>query len=179
MGIASVLIGIVLLFFGRRIFWLFVAGTGFAAGLFFARDYFQVESELLVLAIALLAGLIGALLALLLQKLAIGVAGFLAGGFLGATLFQAFDAEALAWIGFLLVGVFGAVLMLMVFDWALILLSSLIGAAFIVDALPVKETESFIVFAAAFVIGVVAQAIQFRKVAESTPSQPRKENVEK
>ncbi|HTG43400.1 MAG TPA: hypothetical protein VK633_02590, partial [Verrucomicrobiae bacterium] len=81
MAAASVIVGIVLLFFGRRLFWLFVAGAGFAAGLFFARDHFHIQSDWLVLAIAVMADLIGALLAVLAQKLAIGLGGGLAGGF--------------------------------------------------------------------------------------------------
>src|SRR2546423_6852692 len=78
--ILSVLIGASVLFFGRRLFWLCVAAVGFAAGVEFAPHLMHEPSPVLLLSVAVVLGLIGALLALFLQKIAIAVAGFLAGG---------------------------------------------------------------------------------------------------
>jgi len=44
------------------------------------------QSELVILLIAIVAGVIGAVLAIMLEWLAILIAGFLAGGFLATTL---------------------------------------------------------------------------------------------
>ncbi len=41
MAILNVLIGVGLLFFGRRAFWLFVAAAGFLAGLSLANNLLQ------------------------------------------------------------------------------------------------------------------------------------------
>ena len=60
----SVLIGAVILFFGRRIFWLCVAAIGFAAGVEFAPHLFHEPTQVLQLSIAIVFGFIGALLAL-------------------------------------------------------------------------------------------------------------------
>src|SRR5258707_6700681 len=78
--IISALIGVVILLFGRRLFWLCVAAVGFAAGVEFAPHFVHEPSTLVLLTVAILLGVIGALLALFLQKIAIAVAGFLAGG---------------------------------------------------------------------------------------------------
>ncbi len=78
--IISALIGVVVLFFGRKLFWLCVAALGFAAGVELAPHLLHEPTPLLQLTIALVLGFLGALLATLLQKLAIGVVGFAAGG---------------------------------------------------------------------------------------------------
>ena len=78
--ILSVVIGAVVLLFGRKLFWLCVAAIGFAAGVTLASHLVNEPTALLQLSFAILLGFIGALLALFLQKLAIGLAGFLAGG---------------------------------------------------------------------------------------------------
>src|SRR2546430_10932053 len=77
--IVGVLIGVVILFFGRKLFWLCVAAVGFAVGVEIAPLLVNEPSSLLALLIALVLGVLGALLALFLQKIAIAVLGFLAG----------------------------------------------------------------------------------------------------
>src|SRR5207237_8311789 len=88
--IIGALIGAVVLLFGRKLFWLCVAAIGFAAGVELAPHLVQDPSALLSLTIALLLGIIGALLALFLQKIAIAVRGFLAGGQLAGAIADAF-----------------------------------------------------------------------------------------
>ena len=78
--VVGALIGIVILFFGRKLFWLCVAAVGFLAGIELAPHLVTEPSPLLQLGVALVLGLLGTLLALLLQKIAIAVVGFLAGG---------------------------------------------------------------------------------------------------
>src|SRR5438874_9528003 len=89
-AIVGALIGIVILLFGRKLFWLCVAAVGFAAGVEIAPHLVNEPSPLLALTVALVLGLIGALLALFLQKIAIAVLGFLAGGKLAGAIAAAF-----------------------------------------------------------------------------------------
>src|SRR5438046_797680 len=91
--ILSILIGAIILFFGRKLFWLCVAAVGFAAGVEFAPHLMHEPTPVLQLSVALVFGFIGALLAMFLQKIAIAVAGFLAGGKLAMALAGAFIAE--------------------------------------------------------------------------------------
>jgi hypothetical protein len=164
-AIAGALIGIVILLFGRKLFWLCVAAVGFAAGVEIAPHLVNEPSPLLALTIALVLGLIGALLALFLQKIAIAVLGFLAGGKLAGAIAAAFFvhyAQHSTFI-FLLGGVVGAILLLVLFDWALIVVSSLIGAHLIQSAIVLPASGSTILFVALTIIGILIQAASLRR----------------
>src|SRR5437899_8088117 len=73
--IISVIVGVAILFFGRKLFWLFVAALGFAVGLEIAAYFMKEPPQWMTLLVALGCGVIGALLAILLQKIAIAIAG--------------------------------------------------------------------------------------------------------
>ena len=60
--IVGVLIGVMILFFGRKLFWLCVAAVGFAVGVQIAPLLVNEPSSLLALLIALALGVLGALL---------------------------------------------------------------------------------------------------------------------
>src|SRR5712675_40939 len=163
--IFSVLIGVVVLFFGRKLFWLCVAAIGFAAGVELAPRLVQEPSVLLSLTIALLLGIIGALLALFLQKIAIAVLGFLAGGKLAGAIAAAFFvqyAQHSTFI-FLVGGVIGAILLLVLFDWALIVVSALIGAHLIQSTIVLPPSGSTILFIGLVILGVLVQAASLRR----------------
>src|SRR5437763_14297055 len=123
--ILSVLIGAIILLFGRRIFWLCVAAVGFAAGIQVAPHLMHEPTPVLQLSIAIVFGFIGASLALFLQKIAIAIAGFLAGGQLAMALVVAFLAEGTRYTGitFIVGGIIGAILLLSLFDLARIVMS--------------------------------------------------------
>src|SRR5438046_6540447 len=131
--ILSVLIGAVILFFGRKLFWLCVAAVGFAAGVEVAPHLIHEPSVALQLSVAIVFGFIGALLALFLQKVAIAVAGFLAGGKLATAIAAAFFVASAGYFGiiFLVAGILGALLLLTLFDWALLIVSSIVVASLI------------------------------------------------
>ena len=162
--IVGALIGAVILFFGRKLFWLCVAAIGFATGVELAPHLVQQPSALLSLTIALLLGIVGALLALFLQKIAIGVLGFLAGGKLAGAIAAAFFVHYAqrSTIIFVVGGIVGAILLLVLFDWALIVVSSLIGAHLIQSAIVLPPSGSTIVFIGLAVIGILVQAASLR-----------------
>jgi hypothetical protein len=78
--VVTVVIGVLMLTFGRKLFWLFVGCLGFAVGFNYAPYVWQVQSNLFLLVLATITGIIGAVLALFFQKIAIGLAGFAGGG---------------------------------------------------------------------------------------------------
>jgi len=165
MNILRILIGILVLALGRRLFWLFVGVVGFAAGATLAARYFQVEPEWLILVIALAAGLVGALLAVFLQQVAIGLAGFVGGGYIALYLVNALGwaAGRPPWLPFVIGGIIGLVLMILLFDWALIVLSSLTGAGLIVEALQLRPAIEGLLFILLVIVGVVIQAGLLRR----------------
>jgi len=163
--IVGALIGAVILFFGRKLFWLCVAAVGFAAGVEIAPYLVQEPSPLLALTVALVLGLIGALLALFLQKIAIAVLGFLAGGKLAGAIAAAFFVQYAehSTIIFVIGGIIGAVLLLVLFDWALMVVSSLVGAHLIQSSIVLPPSGSTIVFIGLAVLGVLVQATSLRR----------------
>jgi len=166
-AIVGALIGVVILLFGRKLFWLCVAAVGFAAGVEIAPHLVHEPSPLLALTVALVLGVIGALLALFLQKIAIAVLGFLAGGKLAGAIAAAFFVHYAQYstIIFLAGGVIGAILLLVLFDWALIVVSSFIGAHLIVfqGAISLPPSGSTIVFIGLTIIGILIQAALLRR----------------
>jgi hypothetical protein len=163
--ILSALIGTVVLFFGRKLFWLCVAAIGFAAGVTLASHIVNEPTALVQLTFAILLGFIGALLALFVQKLAIGLAGFIAGGRFAVGLVATFVAQYAShfWLIFIIGGLIGTVLLLMFFDWALIFVSSLIGAHLITGAVSLPPTGGILLFSALVLFGVLVQAASMRK----------------
>lgn len=166
-AIVGVIIGVVILFFGRKLFWLCVAAVGFAVGVEIAPQLVHEPSSLLALVVALVFGLLGALLALFLQKIAIAVLGFLAGGKLACAIAGAFFVHYAQYstIIFIVGGIIGAILLLVLFDWALIVVSSFIGAYLIQSAIMLPPTGSTLVFAGLAIVGIIAQAASFRRTA--------------
>src|ERR1043166_7025285 len=164
-AIVGALIGVVILLFGRKLFWLCVAAVGFAAGVEIAPHLVHEPSTLLALTVALVLGLIGALLALFLQKIAIAVLGFLAGGKLATAIAAAFFVQYAQYstIIFVIGGIIGAILLLALFGWALIVVSSFIGAYLIQSAIVLPPTGSTLVFIGLAMVGIFVQAASFRR----------------
>ena len=162
--IIGVVIGVAILLFGRKLFWLFVAALGFAIGLEVAAYFMREPPVWMTLLVALVLGVLGALLAILLQKLAIAVAGFIAGGRIAWALAAAFWVEHAHYRGitFVIGGILGALLLLALFDWVLILLSSIEGAHLIANGIVLPEKGSLILFIVLAVIGVVVQGSMLR-----------------
>lgn len=158
--VINMLVGTALLTLGRKLFWLFVGGIGFIAGISLAARFMGDQSQGMVLLIGILGGLLGAGLAVLLKKFAIALAGFVAGGyvFIEGLRLLGFTNIRLDWVLFLVGGVIGSILITKLFEWGLILLSSLSGALIIAQALPVEGQMLALVAMSAFVLGVVFQS---------------------
>jgi hypothetical protein len=168
--VVNLVLGIALLILGRKFFWLFVGVIGFLVGANLAANYLQAQPEWVQLIVAIAGGLVGALLAVVLQRVAIALAGFFAGGYLAAYLLQMVGVEPgpLTWLPWVIGGIIGAVLSLVLFDWALIILSSLTGASLIVQALAVEPSLNTVVYLVLVVIGVIVQAALWRSEQRRT-----------
>jgi hypothetical protein len=156
-GLVSVLLGAALLFAGRRLFWLFVGALGFIVGIQLAALIPQL-SETIVLVVGLVVGVVFSLLAVFLQKLAIGLAGFLAGGFILTTLFARLGVESLSnWVVYIIGGLIGIVLVLLLFDWALIIFSSMAGAALLLQSFSTQTPAGVLIFFLLALAGIIIQ----------------------
>jgi hypothetical protein len=153
-------LGLLLLFFGRKLFWVFVGVIGFLAGSQVATYLAGGLSERTLLVIALGLGLLGAIVAIVLQKIAVAVAGCVAGGYLAWRFAQAsgWHDQMTVWILVIVGALMAAMVVSLLFNWALILLSALTGAVIVSDALPWGRPVQFVVAALLFVVGAAAQA---------------------
>jgi len=161
----STILGIFLLFFGRRLFWLFVGVAGFIAGLTLVPQLISGQSELVILFIAIIAGIIGALLAIMLEGLAILIAGFLAGGYLMTTLGVSLGISVSAEpsIIYIVGGIIGLLLVAVFFDWAIIILSAMLGAEILMPLLNISGSVYWQVFIVLVVVGIAVQAGIWRR----------------
>ncbi len=155
-----ILAGIGLLVFGRKLFWLFVGLIGFVSGIQVATRFFPGQPEWMILAIALTAGVLGALLTLFLQWLAIGLAGFFAGAYIVTRLLHVsgLATSGMDWLLFLIGGILGLMLIVIFFDWALIILSSLVGAGLITESIHVDHSAAMLLFIALVITGFAVQS---------------------
>lgn len=137
MIVLEILVGLGLLSLGRKLFWLFVGGVGFVSGVLLTTAVLRSQPIWVVLLVALGAGLLGALLAVAVQRWAVGIAAFLAGGYVALSLGDLWFPEAAthAWVLYIGGGILFSVLVGFLFDWALIVLSSLSGALVVTQAL--------------------------------------------
>jgi hypothetical protein len=164
MLVLNILIGIVLLLWGRKVFWLFVAGIGFVVAMDLVTRLFVGPQAEAVTPIALVAGLvagvIGALLAIFLQRVAVGIVGFLAGGYIVLSFLEIIGAgemTTLSWVLAFVGGIIGLVLALVLLEWALIVLSSLSGAGLIAQSAGLNRSLAVLVFVIALIVGIVVQ----------------------
>jgi len=163
MNIPHVVMGTLLLFLGRRLFWMFVGIAGFFAGVQFGGLIFAGEPQWLVLLIAFFVGLLGILATLFLGRVAFGIGGFFAGAYLAMTVIMSMGGIVAPFTIFLAGGIIGAIVAILFMDWAIIFLSSLMGAGAIALNLPLYPPASVLVFMALVVAGIVYQGSGLQK----------------
>ena len=170
MTILNLMTGVLLLLAGRRLFWLSVSCVGFILAYRYTVEAGVPGPAWIVWAVPLGIGLVGAILALVYQKLAVILVGFMIGGFIGMDLFPLTGSHGgnLSWMILLAGGLIGAISMLFVFDWALIVLSSLAGAFVIVPSMGLNNAGSNIAFVILAVIGMTTQAFFFLKIRKQS-----------
>jgi hypothetical protein len=159
-GVLALVAGALLLIAGRRLFWLFVGLVGFFAGLRFAPAFLSGQPEWMQWLVAVLFGLLGMFLAVVLQRFAVVLAGFLVGGFFAAELFGLDFAqpELVGVLVFVIGGIVAAALAVWLFEGTLILLSSLAGASLIADGLALGSGTRGLAIIGLTVLGIAIQA---------------------
>ncbi len=165
---SRILVGLLLLFLGRRLYWFFVAVIGFVYGLELAPRLLPHQSETMVVLIALGLALVGAVVAVVGTKIVLGMTGFVAAGGIAMLLLQnVIDNGLVATTIYLVAGVIGAVLFLLLFDAALIVLSSLAGAGLIVASaehlLRISPSAGTVLIIVLTVVGIGIQAHFLRR----------------
>ncbi len=182
MNIINLVLGVVLLTTGKKLYWLFVGVVGFLIGLAVATQYVQLSPVWLVYLVAVGAGLIGAILATFLQHLAIALVGFVVGGYGALYLFGLLgnNPQPYNWMAFIIGGIIGLFLVASIFNWALYILSAWGGATLVTESIGLQAQLGIILFFVLFVLGIIIQAGLFReppkKKPVEAPPQPAPEN---
>jgi hypothetical protein len=152
-------LGVVVLLFGRSLYWVFVAIAGFLIGMEMANVWMRGQEDWMRLLVAVGAGVLGAIIGIFVQRLAFAIGGFFAGGYFAVAIAARFglagDPNVWAIVG----GVIGAILAALLMDWAIIVLSSLAGAAAIMSPFQPKLDPKI---AAAIYLVLVAVGIVFQ-----------------
>jgi hypothetical protein len=166
LAIIQLVTGAIQLLLGRKIFWLMVGIMGFLLGLFLTVYWLDWPVWLKLLA-GLGVGVVFSILAVIIQKPMAAIVGFFAFGLAAATLASLGGVprgSSLFWIIFVVGGVVGVILVLALFDWALIIGTSLSGAVSIVSALnlllraPLNGIIPVVLFLILLLIGITYQS---------------------
>lgn len=163
-GIIALVAGLLLLFFGKRLFWLAAALVAFLFG-------YQLFGNLLgpglSLLLAVVLGIIFAWLAIKFIKYAAYFVAFLAGAIALPYLMGIFGIEMAWFILALIGGAIGLILVAVAFDWGLILITAWAGASAITFGLQqwlsLDGTFGTVIFLVLMVVGVFWQASKQRK----------------
>jgi hypothetical protein len=158
MPLFNLILGLTLLVFGRKLFWLFVAIAGFLFGIQFGSLLLLDHPQWVRLLVALGAGFLGALLGILAQRVAFALAGFYGGAYLALIAAQWFGPVGVSVPLFIVGGVVGAIIATLIMDWAIIVISSLVGAGAVVEASALGQRVSIIVFVVLATAGILVQA---------------------
>jgi hypothetical protein len=180
----AIVLGALMLFFGRTLFWLFVGIAGFLIGFFLAPAIFTGMSDVVRVLVGIGIGMVFALLAVFFTRFMVAVAGFFMFGpaavllvrYLGA---DAPDGTALFWVAYVVGGIIGFVLLWAFLDWALIVLTALAGAWGIVQGVgefaELSPTWRLVLYVVLAVIGIGFQAWSYRsRWLARGPTRPRR-----
>ena len=155
----QILAGAAITLFGRKLYWFTIAAVGFFAALELTSRFFDDQSAWIAIVLSILIGAIGAFLAVAVQKIAVGVAGFVLGGFLLLQVLVAFDLpiDNWKWLIFIAGGLLGMVLLSALFEWTLIILTTIIGAILITQSSLLPEGSRLLIFVLALLLGLSVQ----------------------
>ena len=170
MNIFYLILGLFLLLVGHNLFWLSVGIMGFLVGVDFATALLSPNDGLSTIVIAFLFGLLGAVFAVAFQWVRIILMGFLGGGYFFMSLISIGGSQPQnSWAVFLLGGIIGVLLMLIALDWALIMISSLLGSMLILQSFYfIAEPLRSLAFLGLIVCGVLIQIQLYPKKAVLT-----------
>jgi|JI10StandDraft_1071094.scaffolds.fasta_scaffold736737_1 hypothetical protein len=129
-AVATIVLGLIPLFFGRKLFFFFIFLTGFLVGMVLVAQWLPDQPEWVGLVAGAIIGGVAGILAMTMTKPVAAVAGFFALGTAAALVANSFHLTTgeLSWLWFGVGGLVGAILVYVIFDYAVIAQSAFIGA---------------------------------------------------
>jgi len=156
---ALLVLGVALLLAGRKLFWLAVGVLGFVAGYQAMEQWGRGLPPAATFVVALAVGVIGLVLALVVQRVAVALAGFFLGVVLASLLLPLLGVVLGPWHGVVVaaLGLVGAVLALALLQLALVVLTAGAGASLLVQALVPHAPWAPLLLIALWLVGVLVQ----------------------
>jgi hypothetical protein len=155
--LVKTIIGGILLFLGRELNFLFAAGMGALIGLRLTSILpAQWPGYYDYIFIGLLA-LLAAMIAIINERAGYFVSGFLAGGYMFVEYYYP-ETLTIPTLPFILGGVAGALIIGFLTEWAVLVISSLLGAYYVASYFPLELNMQILVTAGLFIIGALTQA---------------------
>ena len=160
-------IGAILLFLGRELNFLFAAAMAALLGFRLAPQLPATWPAWGDWAFVITLAVVAAIIALINERIGYFLSGFLAGSFFLVEYFAP-NASTLPILPFIIGGVIGSLILGFLTEWAMILVSSAIGAAYILNLFRLDPTAEILVGSGMFIVGALAQVIimQSQKHAE-------------
>ena len=158
MLITRAVIGGVLLFLGRELNFLFSAGMAILIGFrllpLLPSQWPWFYSYVFIGVLALIA----AAIPLIHERVGYFFSGFLAGGYLFVD-YLAPGALTVPLLPFLLGGVIGSLLIGFLTEWAVLIISCVIGAYYVTSYFTLSSTAQILITAGLFIVGALVQAV--------------------
>lgn len=170
--LVSIIIGLLLLFVGRKALWFFLALIGFAVTIAFLPRIAPDLSPNTQVIVAVVAGIIGGASASVLAKVLVWVGGFVGGAYVGVVAWQTLmgTAPGFPWIPVAVGGIAGIFIAGFLFASVLIIVSSAAGAALLVQTVGVGETFGFILLILLTAVGIIVQGRLWPGASPKSPA---------
>ncbi len=160
MQIARVVIGAILLFLGRELNFLFAAAMavliGFRLTPILPSQWPALYSYIFIGILALIA----AGIAILDERAGYFFSGFLAGGYILVEYYEP-GVLTMPLLPFLVGGILGALIIGFLTEWALLIISCLIGAYYVASYFTLPSTAQILITAGLFILGGLTQAVMW------------------
>ena len=168
----AIAVGIALLTYGRKLYWLALGAVGFFGGIWFASRLGDLGASAVGLGISFLIGVLGACLAVFAQRMAIGLGGFFIGGMLAywtaawLSVPMGWQPGPWLWVAAIFGAVVGTFFAALLFETSLLALTSLAGALLLAKVSRVGPPHESWLFLILLCVGLIAQSSRRRRRRE-------------
>ncbi|MGD8831049.1 MAG: hypothetical protein PVF57_10640, partial [Pseudomonadales bacterium] len=139
------------------VFWLAVGLVGFLFGVELGGAWFADQSDWIITLAAVGLGVLGMVMAIVLERVAIALAGFYAAAYVALIVGRLSGHEVLPFFVPIAAGVVGAIATALLTDPAIIALTALFGSAAAASAMDLDPIPRALAFAALALLGSLAQ----------------------
>lgn len=160
MDVLQIVLGFLLLILGHQSYSIYSGGIAALAAIYVFTNFYPIpDAGAFTVAVGAV-GLTAALLAVLLRRWLAALASFIAGGFILYGLVDLASASLeFSWLYYGLAGAISLALFMALDDWAMILISVLVGSILVVQVLPPWQVSSVNILIGVAILSLAIQVI--------------------